>query len=135
MSRHRRPSSSQDKVLLEDVRFFGHHGTTDAQQEVGSWFSADVELTLDLTPVALSDDLSAGVNYAEVGRLIVEIGTKERVRLIERLASLLAEALLREFPIEEARVRVRKLSPPMDGISGTPSVELRRTRNLWRGSS
>jgi dihydroneopterin aldolase len=131
----RRPPSPQDKVLLEDVRFFGHHGATDAEQEAGSWFSADVELTLDLTPVALSDDLSAGVNYAEVGRLIVEIGTKERVRLIERLASLMTEALLREFPVEEARVRVRKLSPRMGGVSGTPAVEIKRTRSPWRESS
>ena len=134
MSRHR-PSRSQDRLLLEDVRFFGHHGFTPAHQELGCWFSVDVELTLDLTPVALSDDLAAGVNYAEVGRRIVEIGTKEQVRTIERLATLLAEALLREFPADEVRVRVRKLSPPMDGISGTPAVEFRRTRNLWRGSS
>lgn len=134
MSDHR-PPGSPDKILLEDVRFFGHHGVTDAEQTVGCWFSADVELTLDLTPAALSDDLAAGVNYAEVSRLIVEVGTKERVRLLERLASLFADALLREFPIEEVRVRLRKLSPPMEGLPGTPAVELRRMRTVWRGSS
>ncbi|HLC43106.1 MAG TPA: dihydroneopterin aldolase [Methylomirabilota bacterium] len=134
MSSHRPPGAS-DKILLEDVRFFGHHGVTEAQQTVGSWFSADVELTLDLAPAALSDDLAAGVNYAEVGRVIVEVGTKERVRLLERLASLLADALLREFPVEGVRLRVRKLSAPMEGLLGTPAVELCRTRTVWRGSS
>ena len=130
-----RPSGAPDKVFLEDVRFFGHHGVTEEQQIVGSWFSVDVECAVDLSPAALSDDLSEGVNYAEVCRRIVEIGTGGRVRLLERLASLLAEALLREFKVDEVRVRLRKLSPPMDGVPGTPSVELRRARTPWRGSS
>jgi hypothetical protein len=35
---------------------------------------------------------------------------------------------LREFPTEEVRVRVRKLTPPLQGLVGTPSVELTRRR-------
>jgi len=59
---------------------------------------------------------------------VVEIGTKERVNLLERLAALVAEALLREFPAETVRVRVKKLTPPMEGIHGIPGVELIRRR-------
>jgi len=58
----------------------------------------------------------------------VEIGTQGRVNLIERLAGLIAQALLREFPAQQVRVRVRKLTPPMQGLVGTPAVELVRTR-------
>jgi dihydroneopterin aldolase len=50
------------------------------------------------------------------------------VNLIERLAGLIAQALLREFPVHQVRVRVRKLTPPLQGLVGTPSVELVRTR-------
>ena len=35
---------SSDKIFLEDVRFYGHHGVTKAQQTVGAWFSVDAEL-------------------------------------------------------------------------------------------
>lgn len=117
-----------DKIFIEDVRFYGHHGVTDAQQSVGAWFGVDVELALDLTSAGLSDDLRATVDYGEVTRRVVEIGTKERVYLLERLAALLADALLREFPVEAVRVRVRKLSPPVEGIPGIPGVELIRRR-------
>lgn len=128
MSAPRSPAGASDRIFVEDVRFYGHHGVTDAQQSVGAWFAVDVELSLDLTPASLSDDLRATVDYGEVARRVVEIGTKERVYLLERLGALIAEAILREFPAETIRVRVRKLTPPMAGIHGIPGVELVRTR-------
>lgn len=117
-----------DRLLLEDVRFYGHHGVSKAEQTVGVWFSVDAELAVDLAPAAVSDDLAAAVDYGEVARRIVEIGTEGRVNLIERLAGLIAQALLREFPTHEVRVRVRKLTPPLRGLVGTPAVELVRKR-------
>lgn len=117
-----------DRLLLEDVRFYGHHGVSKAEQTVGVWFSVDAELAVDLTPAATSDDLGSAIDYGRVARRIVEIGTQGRVNLIERLAGQIAQALLREFPAQQVRVRVRKLTPPLEGLVGTPSVELTRSR-------
>jgi len=117
-----------DKLLLDDVRFFGRHGVTKAEESVGAWFSVDVALTVDLTAAAVSDDLGAAVDYGAVARRIVEIGTGPRVNLIERLAGMVAESMLREFPAREVRVRVRKLTAPLNGLVGTPGVELVRKR-------
>jgi dihydroneopterin aldolase len=117
-----------DKLLLDDVRFWAQHGVTRAEHAVGAWFSVDAELALDLAPAAVSDDLDAAVDYGRVVGRIVEIGTGSRVNLIERLAGMIAEALLREFPAAEVRVRVRKLTAPLGGHTGIPGVELRRRR-------
>jgi dihydroneopterin aldolase len=117
-----------DRILLDDVRFYAQHGVTKAEQAVGAWFSVDADLALDLAPAALSDDLRATVDYGSVARRIVEIGTGQRVNLIERLATMIAAALLKEFGVSEVRVRVRKLTPAMDGVMGTPGVELTRRR-------
>ena len=117
-----------DKLLLDDVRFYGQHGMTAAEHAIGAWFSVDAELAVDLSAAAVSDELEATVDYGAVARCIVEIGTRQRVNLIERLAALIAEALLREFPARQVRVRVRKLTPPLQGLVGTPGVELVRTR-------
>ncbi len=88
-----------DILLVEDIRFYGHHGVTPAQQEVGAWFSVDVELALDLTPAALSDDLDAGGGLRPGGAAgWSRWAPASRVRLIERLAGLLCETLLREYP-------------------------------------
>jgi dihydroneopterin aldolase len=117
-----------DKLLLEDVRFYAQHGLTKAEQTVGAWFSVDAELALDLAPAAVSDDLGAAIDYGAVASRIVAIGTSQRVNLIERLAGLIVDALLREFPAQEVRVRVRKLTPALQGLVGTPAVEFVRRR-------
>lgn len=117
-----------DKLLIEDVRFWARHGLSKEEQSVGAWFSVDVELAVDLRPAAVSDDVSAAVDYGVVMQRIVEIGTKNRVNLLERLAGLTSDMLLREFPASEVRVRVRKLTPPVGGLVGVPAVEIVRKR-------
>src|SRR5919197_1593615 len=52
-----------DKLTLDDVRFYGQHGTTREERAVGAWFSVDVEMTLDLGPASVSDELAATVDY------------------------------------------------------------------------
>jgi|SRR5215468_3887430 len=120
-------AQSSDKILVEDVRFYAHHGVTSAQQTVGAWFSVDVEMAVDLAPAAASDDIRSTVDYGVVMARIVEVGTKDRVNLLERLAARLAQMLLGEFPCQEVRVRVKKLTPPL-GLAGIPGVELTRRR-------
>jgi 7,8-dihydroneopterin aldolase/epimerase/oxygenase len=117
-----------DKLFLEDVRFWAQHGLSKEEQSVGAWFSVDAELAVDLRAAALSDDVGATVDYGLVMRRIVEVGTTNRVNLLERLASLLSEAILREFPASAVRVRLRKLTPPLGGLVGIPGVEVTRTR-------
>src|SRR3989442_10214749 len=91
-------------------------------------------MAVDLAPAVASDQVASTVDYGAVARRIVEIGTRNRVNLIERLAGLIVEALLREFPAREVRVRVRKLTPPLEGLVGSPAVELTRCRS-WRAST
>ena len=117
-----------DILFVEDIRFYGHHGVTPAQQEVGAWFSVDVELALDLTPAALSDDLDAGVDYGQVVQRVVAVGVGGRMHLIERLAGLLCEALLREYPARDVTVTVRKVTAPLDGVAAVPGVRMTRSR-------
>ena len=95
---------------------------------MGAWFSVDVEFQLDLGPAAASDDLRTTVDYGRVAARIVEIGTTERVNLLERLAGRIAHMALHEFPCREVTVRVRKLTPPMGGLPGIPGVRLTRRR-------
>ncbi len=120
------PRGAFDRIVIEDIRFSGRHGAEESERAAGAWFSVDVELALDLAPAALSDDLGATVDYAAVAQRIVEIGTGQSVSLMERLATLLAEALLKEFSVAEVTLRVKKLSAK--GVRGIPSIQIRRTR-------
>ena len=106
-------------MFLEDVRFYGHHGVTKAQQTVGAWFSVDVELDVDLGPAAVSDDLRTTVDYGAVAARIVDVCTKERVNLLEWPAGSLAQMLLGEFPASRCGCECGA-TPPMEGLHATP---------------
>lgn len=84
---------------------------------------------MDLEAAAVSDDVRATVDYGLVAARVAEIGTGKRVNLLERLASVIARSLLAEFPCEEVRVRLRKLTAPMEGLHATPGVTLVRRRS------
>jgi dihydroneopterin aldolase len=118
-----------DRVFLQGLRFHGHHGVGAAEREIGGRYHVDVWLTGNLAAAGHSDELADTVDYAAVARLVHEIGTTRRFRLLESLAHALAEAILDGFPVDAARVRVRKEYPPLAGVlAAAAGVELTRTR-------
>lgn len=96
---------------------------------MGGRYAVDVELICDLRPAGQSDDLSKTVNYAALYQLIRGIGEGERFQLIEALAERMAQAVLCNFPVEEVRITLRKLAPPMAGFTGFAGVEIARRRS------
>ena len=61
--------------------------------------------------------------------MVEHIGKNERFNLIETLANKIAKTILSKFPICEVVVRVRKLSPPIEGVLGYVEVEITRKRS------
>jgi dihydroneopterin aldolase len=119
-----------DRILLQGLTFFGHHGVADVEQAVGGRYRLDVALTLDLAEAGASDALADTVDYAEVARVAVAVGTGRRFRLLEALAEAVAAALLERFPADGVRVRVTKAQPPLAEIGvGAAAVEIERRRD------
>ena len=54
------------KISLNAMRFYAYHGVLPQEKKVGNWFSVDLELSVDLSRAALSDQLQDTLNYAEV---------------------------------------------------------------------
>jgi dihydroneopterin aldolase len=57
---------------------------------------------------------------------VLEIGRKERFKLLESLAEHIAERLMKEFSVNEVVLRVKKPHPPVEAIQGYFGVEIRR---------
>ena len=118
-----------DEIRVEGVEFRGRHGVEPAEQVLGNRFRVDLVLELDLRPAGRSDDLSHTINYAEVARIVTEIGTGPSVQLIETLAERMAAALLSAFPLLRAvHVSVAKLYPAAPTPFAAGVVRIRRTR-------
>lgn len=120
-----------DRILLEGMVFFGHHGTLAAERELGQRFVVDLELHCDVRAAGRDDDLSQTVDYSEVYRQVRAIVEGPPLGLTEAVAERIAAAILECHPrIEAARVRVVKPDVRLDGgmLAGS-GVEILRGRD------
>ena len=126
---YHRPSVPADRILIQALRFFGHHGVADAEQAVGGWYRADLALERDLAAAGSSDRLEDTVSYAQVARAVARVGTGRRFRLIEALAEAIAATVLGGFGVEAVTVRVTKERPPITDVDvASAAVEITRRR-------
>jgi dihydroneopterin aldolase len=119
---------TRDRFGLSDIRFHAYHGAADHERDVDQWFSVDVELSCDFRAAAATDDLGAAVDYRDAARLVVDIGRRAPVKLMECVAGRIADAPLERCQVEAACVRLRKFSSPAPGVPGTTWIEVVRRR-------
>ena len=117
-----------DKILLKGIQFYGYHGVSDVEREVGQKYAVDIEIPYDLEPAGKNDELRDTVNYSKVYKFVTEVGTTESFKLIETLAQKIADAILTNFPTSSVTVKVMKLTPPIAGSLDYAGVEITRNR-------
>ena len=117
-----------DWVRLRNMSFYGYHGVSAAEQEIGRRLLVEVELALDLSRAGASDELADTVDYGQVYAVVAEVNASRRFSLLEALAEEIARRLLASFPVGEVRVRVRKPDPPVGGVVEEVEVEITRRK-------
>jgi 7,8-dihydroneopterin aldolase/epimerase/oxygenase len=113
-------------VELYGLVLEGRHGVEQEERARPQRFLYD--LRLDLATEPLSDRIEDAVDYREVVACVRAVSDGRQFRLLEAMAAAVAEAILSQFPLEGARVRVRKpdvrLEVPVEWTAAT--VERRR---------
>ena len=104
-------------VELHGLEIFGRHGVEESERRDGRMFLYD--LWLDVPGTALTDRIEETVDYREVAACVREVSDGRAFRLLEALASSVADALVERFPLERVRVRVRK---PGVEVAGAPTA-------------
>jgi dihydroneopterin aldolase len=104
------------RVELRALELHGRHGVLEEERERGQRFLFDVEL--DVGEAGTSDRIEDAVDYREVVACVRDVSDARAYRLLEALATAVADELVARFPVAEARVRVRKpdvvLDPPVE---------------------
>jgi len=114
-----------DRLLLRQMTFYGYHGDLAAERELGGRYAVDLEIGMDLSPAARSDNLESAVDYVHVYQLVREVVEEEQHRLLEAIAESIATRVLGLRGVEEVKVRVGK-TPPVRGGFGEFAVEITR---------
>jgi dihydroneopterin aldolase len=100
-------------VEISGLEVFAHHGVLPDEKRHGQPFLFDLRLRCASAEAARSDDLSHAVDYSAVCDRVAELAQGGPYDLLERLADLIARALLEEFPVTSVWVRVRKPQAPI----------------------
>lgn len=102
-------------IRIHNMSFYGYHGVSAAEKEIGKRFTVDVEMSFDTMKAAKSDSLKDTINYEEVYKVVSEHITKNTFHLTETIAEGIADILFEKFSPRGIIVRVRKNTPPFPG--------------------
>ncbi|WP_249872191.1 dihydroneopterin aldolase [Oceanobacillus saliphilus] len=120
-----------DKILLNNMQFYGFHGLLPEENKLGQRFNVDVELYLDLKKAGNTDNMHDSVHYGHVYDVVKEVVEGEAKKLIEAVAERIANELLSSFELLEAcRVKVIKPDPPIPGHYQSVAVEIYREKSI-----
>ena len=116
-----------DKICIEELRIFAHHGVFEHENTNGQNFFVNAVLYTDTEKAGMLDELSCSVDYSNVCALLEKVMTENTYRLIETAAQTAAEAVLREFPaVKAVDMEIRKPEAPIDMDFASVSVKIHR---------
>ena len=111
-----------DRIVLHNIQLEGRHGWYEHEQQIPQPFEMDVELSLDLAPAGIADDLAKTVDYGAVFEVVRRNVETASFRLLETIAA----EILAAFPVDEVVLRVRKPAVDLGGPLDYAGVEIRR---------
>ena len=115
-------------IAINDMHFYAHHGCFNQERAIGTHFRVDLQLSVDTSRAEISDNIEDTVNYLEVYQ-VVKREMMQPSHLLEHVARRVGEAVLSVFPsVEDIRLKVSKLNPPLGGQMESVSVELQLRR-------
>jgi dihydroneopterin aldolase len=115
-----------DRIRISGLRELGVHGVLPEEQVRPQPFEIDVELVVDVTAAGASDDLDDTVDYSAVCEAVSRVVSSEQYRLLERLATRIADVCRADPRVVSAIVEVRKLHPPVRAMIDYVAVRVER---------
>lgn len=118
-----------DRIELRGLRILARVGVLPIEREQDQPLEVDLDVVVDLGAAGASDDLADTVHYGVVCDAVERAVAAGHVALLERLAELVAQAVLAvDRRIVAVDLAVRKLRPPVPQNLATSGVHVVRTR-------
>jgi dihydroneopterin aldolase len=118
-----------DRILLQNMVFYGYHGVYEHEREMGQRFAVDAELSLDLARAGATDKLDDSLDYVAAYEAVRAVVENNKFNLLEAVAEHIVAALLKGR-VAAVTVRVRKPGVPLPGCLDFVQVEVTRSRQL-----
>ena len=116
-----------DCLHLNGIRGYGYTGVLPEEQVLGQWFEVNLQIYLDLSVSGQSDVLADTLHYGPLIAQVQEIIRRSHYNLVERLATVIADAVLEDPIVEQVHVCLIK-HPPIPDFGGQIQVEILRSK-------
>jgi dihydroneopterin aldolase len=123
---------SMDSIHVNGIRAYGYVGVFPEEQSLGQWFEVDLTLWRSLSKAGKSDRLEDTLDYRSSIQVVQTLIQEARFHLIEKLAEEIAQQLLAQGTIEQVKVHLTKLAPPIPNFGGSVAIEILRTASADR---
>ncbi len=100
------------KITIVDLEAFYQVGITEAERAKPQRLLLTVDMTYDFSSAALSDRIEKTINYHSVAQDLLKFGEGRSWKLIEKLASNIAEMILGKYGPQMVLVEVKKFAIP-----------------------
>lgn len=97
-----------DSLSIRKLRVTCSIGVYDWEKETPQDVFVDIELPLDISQSAVSDDLDDTLDYTRLVEVVNKVAGAQHYNLVETLVEKIAQALLQEFDLEKVKVCVDK---------------------------
>ncbi|GAC15391.1 dihydroneopterin aldolase [Aliiglaciecola lipolytica] len=116
-----------DKIIIQGLEVKSLIGVYDWERKAKQALLIDIELNVDLSVAAKSDNVSDTIDYAALALAVEEIANNSEFQLLEALASHIIEHLLSYQGVENAKLAITKPNILPNAVAVT--VELSRESN------
>ena len=113
------------KISIVDLEVFYCVGTTDEERAQPQRLLVTVDMSCDFSSAAVSDRLEKTINYFEVAQDLLKFGDTRSWKLLEKLATNIADLILVKHKPQAVTVQVKKFPIPQ---ARWVSVIVTRTR-------
>lgn len=117
---------ADDKIFLRGLEVECIIGFIDWERRVKQRIQIDLELPVDCTRAARSDDVVDTLDYKSVAKRVIAFVEASEFMLVETMAHRMAMVILEEFGIEWVRIWINKPG----AIRGSRDVGVAIERNL-----
>ncbi len=101
-----------DKIIISDLEVYYHVGVPDAEREKAQRLLISVEIEHAFNKAAASDSIADTIDYFAVCQRLLHLGNGRQWKLIESLASEIADTILKEHNVKIVAVEVKKFIIP-----------------------
>lgn len=117
-----------DSIEVTGISAYGYTGLLPEERTLGQWFEVDLTIWLDLAPSGKSDDIEKTVDYRQAITMVKHIIKTAKFALVEKLADVIAEDVLKMDLVNKVRVRLSKPAPPIPDFGGRITIDITRSQ-------